>query len=76
MYDDLDKMRKRMNLFEMSKRQIDNTLKELIRNQPIKKARLDNNFLSPTPETINEGIQGRALIALKPGTASAVSNRK
>ena len=74
--DELEQMRKRMDTFEKSKRQIDNTLKDLSRMQLAKKPRLDDNFLAPTPETINEVFQTRALIAAaKPGTSSP-SNRR
>ena len=52
-----------MELFEKFNHQIDKALKDLTRMQLRKKLRLDDNFLTPPPETVNEVFQTRALIA-------------
>ena len=73
--DELEQMRKRMDMFENSKRLIDHAIKDLTRIQVVKKPRLDDNFKTPITETINEVFQTRALVATTKPRTTNTSNR-
>lgn len=69
-----------MDTFELSKNDIENTLKELSKNQPVKKPKLENNFFSlttkQTPDRMKEGIITRPLAGVINGTITASTRQQ